>query len=273
MTGQLKLWLSQQFVGRDLCWPGFPAVRTHAGGFMMSAQHNTAYQAQYRACMKEAAAQARTLMQRLVRRAAMSLPKHAVLSRDEHERKLLTDAARTMAKHEAALCEAYPQALLAEFAHAISGDSRKSAGLSFDSLELMGDDQVQESVQLMRLQQMVLASVEAELTELNALVCAVQGLKSVQAGRNPLRPEVYVRSLHKVVMRSPVPSAVRSRWMDGLGEALGPELAQAYLQLCGLLRSQGVAEAAFNIVQLPQGNVPAQGGGVAGDPVTQANSL
>jgi hypothetical protein len=239
----------------------------------MSAQHNTTYQAQYRACMKEAAAQARTLMRRLVRRAAMTLPQHAVLTRDEHERKLLTDAARTLMKHEAALCEAYPQALLAEFAEALSGDSRKSTGLSFDALELMGDDQVQENVHLMRLQQMVLASVEAELTELNALVCAVQGLKSVQASRNPLRPEVYVRSLHKVVMQSPVPPAVRARWMDGLGEALGPELAGVYRELCALLRSQGVAEAAFNFVAVPQGNAAAQGGAATGDSASQANSL
>ncbi|MFL5434432.1 MAG: hypothetical protein ACJ784_07970, partial [Myxococcales bacterium] len=87
---------------------------------------STQYQALYRSCMKEAAAQGRTLMQRLVRRAAMSMPHHAARTRDEAERKLLADSARTLMKHENALCEAYPQALLAEFAQAISGDSRKS---------------------------------------------------------------------------------------------------------------------------------------------------
>lgn len=89
-----------------------------------------------------------------------------------------------------------PRALLAEFAQAIAGDTRKAAALSFDSLELMGDDQMRESVELMRLQQAVLLQVDGELAELNALICAVQGLRSVQVERNPLRPEVYVRSLH-----------------------------------------------------------------------------
>ena len=239
----------------------------------MSAQSNTAYQAQYRACMKEAAAQARTLMQRLVRRAGITMPQHAAMARDEQERKLLAEATRTLMKHEHALCESYPQALLAEFAEALSGGTRKSGALSFEALELMGDDQMQESVDLMRLQQMVLATVEAELADLNALVCAVQGMASVQAGRNPLRPEVYVRSLHKVVMQSPVPPAVRSRWMDGLGEALGPELAGVYRELCTLLRSQGVAAAGFNVIPSPESKGASQGAGATGDAASQASTL
>jgi hypothetical protein len=239
---------------------------------MSMAPHHS-YRALYRSCMKEAAAQGRTLMQRLVRRAAAAMPQRATLSRDQQERKLLADAARTLTKHEGALCEAYPQALLAEFAHAISGDTRKSASLSFDSLELMGDAQMQESVDLMRLQQIVGATVEAEFGELNALVCAVQGLKSAQATRNPLRPEVYVRSLRTVVMQSPVPPAVRSRWMDGLGDALGPELARVYDELSGLLRSQGVAAAAFHVIPLPETSAPAQGALAPGGTTFQANTL
>jgi hypothetical protein len=216
----------------------------------MSPAPPNSYQALYRTVMKEAAAQGRSLMQRLVRRAAMSMPHRAARIADEHERKLLSDAARTLMKHEGALCEAYPQALLGEFAHAISGDTRKAA-LSFESLELMGDEQMQESVDLLRLQQVVLADVEADLTELNALVCAVQGLRSVQADRNPLRPEVYVRSLRTVALQSPVPAAIRNRWMQHLGEALAPELARVYQELCVVLRSQGVVGAGYNAVPAP----------------------
>jgi hypothetical protein len=97
-------------------------------------------QALYRSLMKEAAAQGRVLMQRMVRRAALSMPQKGAIIADEQERKLLTESARTLMKHETALCESYPHALLAEFAHAISGDTRKPSALSFDSLELMGDE-------------------------------------------------------------------------------------------------------------------------------------
>jgi len=239
---------------------------------MSSVPQSTSYQALYRACMKEAAAQGRTLMQRLVVRAGETMPRRAALAPDEHERRLLTDSVRTLMNHEGALCEAYPQALLAEFAQAIAGDTRKAGALSFDSLELMGDEQLQESVELLRLQQSVLLQVDAELAELNALICSVQGLRSVQAERNPLRPEVYVRSLRNVALQSPVPAAVRTRWMQHLGEALGPELARAYAELSHSLRSQGVVEARFNAVPSPEAATPPQARVASGVPA-QASAL
>src|SRR3569623_1922987 len=198
------------------------------------------YQAIYRACMKEAAAQGRPLLQRIVARAADALHRRAVTDHDQAMRRLLDEAARTLAKHEVALCEAYPQALLSEFAHAIAGDAPKDSTVSFDSLELMGEEQVRENVEFMRMQQSVNAQVEVELTELNALISSVQGLKKVQPERNPLRPEVYVRSLRTVTMQSPIPAAMRARWIAPLGDALGPELARLYTALGIWMRAQGV---------------------------------
>jgi hypothetical protein len=79
----------------------------------------------------------------------------------------------------------------------------------------------------------------------------VQGLKSVQPDRNPLRPEVYVRSVRTVVMQSPIPAPMRSRWLLHLGEALGPELARVYAELADWMRAQGVAEARFTAAPSP----------------------
>jgi hypothetical protein len=239
---------------------------------MSTAPQNISYQALYRACMKEAAAQGRTLMQRLVARAGESLPRRALAAFDDRERKLLTETWRTLVKHEGALCEAYPQALLAEFAQAIGGAPRKSGALTFDSLELMGEDQMHESVELLRTQQAVMSQVEAELTELTALICAVQGLKNVQSERNPLRPETYVRSLRTVTLQSPVPPSVRTRWMQHMGEALGPELALVYRDLCTMLRSQGLVEARFKVVSNAETETPR---GPSGDTpaATQASLL
>ena len=211
----------------------------------MSASQNASYQSLYRSCMKEAASRGHALMQRLTSRCVKSMAQRATGMPDAHERNLLTEAARILMKHQEALCEAYPQALLAEFAQAIAGANARAPALSFDSLELMGDDQLQEGVELVRTQQAVSQAVESELAELNGLVCAIQGLRTVQAERNPLRPEVYVRALRTVTMQSPIPPAVRTRWMQHLGEALGPELALVYRELSQMLRSQGVVPAGY----------------------------
>jgi hypothetical protein len=195
--------------------------------------------------MKEAAAQGRSLMQRLVVRAGEALQRGGMLGADEIDRRISVDAARTLMKHEASLCEIYPQALLQEFAQAIAGDTRKGGTLSFDSLELMGDDQVRENVELARLQQAVTNQVDTELIELNMLISSVQGLNSVQPERNPLRPEVYVRALRAVVQQSPIPAPMRTRWFTAFGDALGMELGRLYKELSAWMRGQGVKEAIF----------------------------
>lgn len=205
---------------------------------------NTQYQALYRACMKEAAAQGRELMQHLVARARVSIPQAALKLPDARERSFITEAARILMKHEDALCDAYPQALLTEFAHAIAGDTRRPGALSFDSLERLADDQLHEGIELARTQHQVLKAVQPELTELHALVCAAQGVPEMAVERNPLRPEVYVRSLRTVALQSPVSQPVRMLWMQHLGEALARELARTYTQLSVMLREGGVARGA-----------------------------
>lgn len=223
---------------------------------MSTAPQSTQYQALYRACMKEAADRGRTLMERLVVHCRQAMPQRADMS-NSVERKLQLDALQLLLRHEAALCQGYPQALLAEFAQAIAGSEGRAGALSFDSLELMGEDQMQENVELVRAQQATALQCDAELAELNALICAVQGLKSVQAERNPLRPEVYVRGLRAAIMQTGAPSAVRLRWMQHMGEALGPELARAYGELSQMLRGQGVTAAGFTVVQQPDARAPA----------------
>ena len=210
---------------------------------MSALPQNTSSPALYRSCIKEAASRGHTLMQRLVARCVKSMAQRATMLHESQERKLLTEAARILMKHQETLCESYPQALLAEFAQAIAGAKARSSALSFDSLELMGEEQLQESVDVVRTQQAVAHAVEYELKELTALICAAQGLPMVQPDRNPLRPDVFVRALRTVTMQSPIPTGVRNRWMQHLGEDLGPELARLYTELSQLLRHQGVVPA------------------------------
>lgn len=201
------------------------------------------YEAPFRACMSEAARRGAHLMDQLVEatRASMQL------------RGQNAEALRLLLQHRARLCNEFPDALLAEFAAALAGGPagrEAPSALSFDSLELMAEDQVQESVEVLRAQQATLQAVESVLGEFNALVCAALGLKTVQAERNPLRPEVYVRALRVVITDTGVPAATRLVWMQHFGEALGGLLSRDYTQLCALLREQGVQQAGFNVVNL-----------------------
>lgn len=207
-------------------------------------------EASFRACVSEAARRGAHLMDKLVEAARASMPQRAGMAHDAAEREQVTQALNLLLMHRNQLTGAFPDALLAEFARALSSQAPKAstASLSFDALELMGDDQVQESVEVLRAQQATQQAVESVMGEFNALICAAQGLKTVQGDRNPLRPEIYVRALRAVIGDIGIPGPMRLRWMQHLGEALGPLLAQDYTSLCRMLRSGGVAAAGFNII-------------------------
>lgn len=222
----------------------------------------------FQACISDAAQRGRFLMSRLIEQARKSMPLRADQATNRMERDLQHDSLRLLLKHRNALEEAFPHALLECIGQLLDGGqgARNSGDLSFGALELMGDEQMQERVEMVRAQQAAADQVEASLGELNSLICAAQGLRSVQADRNPLRPEIYVRSLRKVAGDMDIPTPVRVRWMQHFGEALGGELGTVYRELSALLRERGVTAASFTVTQTTyKGSVPtaAGRGGVA----------
>lgn len=210
-----------------------------------------------RACLQEAAQQGRAMLQRCIGRIEGSLEERVQRAHRQDDRRVLHDAIGLLSRHAAGLAERFSEALQAEFAAPAAVQARRPAtGLKFAELELVDEDQVEESVEAVRMQQAVAGSVEAELVALNALVCAAQGLPTVQAGRNPMRPEAWVRCLRNVVHDTPVPQPVRTRWLQYFGDELGAELARCYRDLAALLRQAGTSQAGFQIIPGAAGAMP-----------------
>lgn len=193
---------------------------------MGGASHQPQYQSLYRACIKDAAIAGAVLMQATLARALRELPEKAARIDDVVERNLLVEAVAVLREQQPALAAAFPQVLLAEFAQAIAGD--RSSSLSFDSLSLLGDEQLQENTDLVRAAQVLEASVQPQLGQLEATLAAA--LLTPQGGlhRHPLRPEVYVRSIYRLARQSPVSPAVRRRWMRHLPPLMAPDLVETY---------------------------------------------
>lgn len=216
--------------------------------------HPPQYQALYRACIKDAAAQGAALMRATLVRATRDMPQRAAQLPDVVDRNLLLEAAAVLRERQQALAEAFPQVLLTEFTQAIAGD--RGSGLSFESLPLLGDEQLQDTAQVVRATQQLHDAVATELADVEALLAAAEFAPPGQ--RHPLRPEVYVRALHRLARQTPVSPAVRRRWLPQLAAALGPELAASYAALADRLRAQGVGAAA---VQHPAWAPPPAGAG------------
>ena len=155
---------------------------------------------------------------------------------------------------------------IAREGRAASG-SRSSAQkmLSLDDLELMDHGQVQASVELARLHQVIKLAVDDDLLALTALLSAAQGLRSVRPEANPLRPEVVVESLTTALVQLHVDDASRQRWFHAGAVALGQALKGFYGGLIQRLEQQGVQPAGFVVVPVavPRAAAAAARSGVA----------
>lgn len=221
----------------------------------------------YQACVQQAALQADGLMKGLIGTAVQQMFRRVGMTATEAERKTLQSAVRLLDHHEAFLCRRFHELLLAEFTAGQAPDAPTAGSIpaiSFDHLELMDDTQVQERVEIARVQQAIQLAVEFELGELDRLICGAQGLETVSAERNPMRPAVYARALQAVLTQTQESGAVRLVWIQTLGGALGAALVTTYQALCRMLRDAGISPAGYLVVKAP-GGAP-DGTTIAGQP-------
>ena len=234
----------------------------------------SAQAALYQQCVTKAANEGRQLMEHLVDKGRAAIQQRASVELDPQERQLLVESGRQLSAHEGLLRDRFPMTLMAAFSEAVSTDARQqrnkpssptaAASIRFDELELMDESQVQESIELARAQQTAMAVAELQLAELNALICSVLGLKTVQPDRNPFRPEIYVKALRTVLKLTNADNGVRVRWMQFMGVALGDRLREIYPDLCTLLQANGVRPVGYVVTQTAQAGSPATSKGKAG---------
>ena len=191
-------------------------------------------------------------MGRLVAAARAVLQAQEASLRDLRERDAVATAANQLRRLEPQLCEGFPTALLKAFSGSQGGKKAGAlsvANVQFDQLELMDETQVQTSVTLARIQQSAMLAADGQLSELNTLMCSLQGLGMVRAEYNPLRPEVYIEALKEVVEQTQLAHSVQLLWFNAMAASLGPELRSLYTQLCKQLRQEGVKPVAFAVTQ------------------------
>ena len=196
-------------------------------------------------------------MGQLVKVTQGALTSEESASRNIQQRNLLSDALRLLNEHEAALVKGYPMALLEIFAEGPAVTKGRSSaddtGMDFGELSLMDESEMQAQVELSKAQQSALHATDAVLAELNTLVSAAQGLRSVQPERNPLRPESYIRALQQVVGETGVSAEVRQLWMQHMRDLLGKLLAEEYKKTAQSLRGHGVQPVGYAVLGTPSG--------------------
>lgn len=162
---------------------------------------------------------------------------------------------------------AVTETFLAELTHLVyEGGGKEQAPpdmLRFQDLQLFGDEQLDQSIEVARAQQEVALSVDDSLPALDALVSTMLGWRTIQPGLNPLRPEVFVRALQAALMDHVRDASVREVLIVPAAGLLGVGLRKLYRELAEWLRSSGIEPAVPLGGRIQKG--PAGGGTV---PVT-----
>lgn len=216
-------------------------------------------------------AESRHLMERVAEAARMSLQARLDTARTPGEHHAMLEARQQLSRLAFVMSERYPDALRKALDQETTRKDEKSSRslftVHFDELELMDESQISESVERARARQILISAVEGPLADLDALVCAAQGLPKVLPDQNPLRPEVFLQALQAVVSQMQVTDQVRHDWMGHLAQALGTELRGLYLAQAAQLRQSGVQPVGYAMRQA-DGQVvyvaPAEGGASPG---------
>lgn len=136
--------------------------------------------------------------------------------------------------------------------------------LRFEDLQLFGDAELDQSIEVARAQQEVQLAVDDVLPRLDALVSTLLGWRTIQPGLNPLRPDSFVRALQSCLALHVPDAAVREALIAPAAGLLGANLRKLYRELAEWLISSGVEPA------VPIGGRIQKGTGASGASVTDS---
>ncbi|MBH2010232.1 MAG: DUF1631 domain-containing protein [Xanthomonadaceae bacterium] len=217
--------------------------------------------AAFQSCVDEVLRQSAFLIDRWSSKLVSAMYERSLAVHEPAERHQIQAAIAVLKKNRLMFEQGFSAKLKKAIADdAAAGTVRKSlnprrslSSVSFDELELMGDNQVQEAVESARLQQLVRLACESGLAGFSARLSTAQGFLVVKGDSNPLRPEVITLALIQLLQSLPVSSQTRACWLlDGAG-IMGEELQALYVLLNDFLAGQGIEPAAYGVVGAPQG--------------------
>jgi len=212
--------------------------------------------AAHAACLNEALRQAPLIIDLWRSEVSIALNERYTSSLQNIEKRHLNAAMVGLQKHQVAIAKSFVAALtktIANASQAAPGNKTEKLrslplSTSFDDLELMGDNAVQDSVDSARVLQTVATACDAGLAAFSARLSTTQGFAQVKTDKNPLRPEIFSRALLEAVQSIPVDNAIRSLWFTYGGALMGQLVQTLYMALNQLLIERGIAPAAYRVI-------------------------
>ncbi|MBC7434976.1 MAG: DUF1631 family protein [Bdellovibrionales bacterium] len=131
--------------------------------------------------------------------------------------------------------------------------------MSFESLQLIEEEQLDENIEVARALQEIAISVDDALPPLDALMSTLLGWITVQSQINPLRPQLFVRALRLTMAEYIEDGEVRGAVIGPAAGRLGVGLQKLYREISDWLRSFGVEPAGITSSAIAPGAITKPG--------------
>jgi hypothetical protein len=141
------------------------------------------------------------------------------------------------------VCQTFKGELTAIVYHGGGKEQSHTEALRFEDLQLFGDADLDQSIEIARAQQEVNSAVDDSLPELDALISTLLGWRTIQPGLNPVRPDVFVRALQSTLAIHVPDAPVREALIAPAAGLLGVQLRKLYKEMADWLASTGVEPA------------------------------
>ena len=138
-------------------------------------------------------------------------------------------------------------------AHATTG-RRPLDTVSWETLTLVEEDEVEERVSADRLGTQIAHACEWQLRELDGYVAALLHGSTASPERNPLRPAVVGKALQGAVHAVIQAADQRRALLDDLGRALAPAMKPCYAAIVVDLQSRGIRPVGMSALKSAQGS-------------------
>lgn len=203
-------------------------------------------------CYQTAASAARPALGRCVEHAIAELQTLETQSLKLAERDALAHCWRHLLAHKAAWGERYSADLLAEFTKRVSTKLALGLGADLrvdpsgsDTFGLVDDAELKQKIDAQRLLQDLLPATEQALAELDALVSSALGLSHVAPESNPLRPEIFTRTLQLLMGASLEDAEATVLSIKHIAKPLARELNLIYQQAIKALTQANIPAAGY----------------------------
>ena len=220
----------------------------------------TAVSATVTRSMGEAARASPHLLERCVDHAVAELQAAELQAEKSDQRRDYADAWRELLAQRARWTVRFPQLLQAAFSADAKNDGSRAekpaATLRPSSLTLVAENEIDQAIESSRLTQQLNAMLERPLADLDALMSSALGLDVVHPERNPLRPEVYARTLRELVGEANGEPTWPGLWLRHMANPLAKELEQLYRDQSHLLTLARVQAAGYRLRGTPSRAAP-----------------